>query len=116
MNHALGVINNYRASNGLGPLALAGDATAKAQQHADDMAGQGNIFHSGSLSDGISDGWTALGENVGVAGSFDQVEGMFQNSSSHRANLLSGSYNQVGIGLAWGGDGQLYVTEDFVGR
>jgi uncharacterized protein YkwD len=110
------LVNQYRAANGLAGLSEAGDATAKAQQHAEDMAAQGRLFHSSSLSSGIQNGWTALGENVGVGGSVDQIQSMFEASSPHRANLLSGSYNQLGVGVARGGDGQLYVTEFFVGR
>jgi uncharacterized protein YkwD len=110
------LVNAYRAANGLAGLSEAGDATSKAQQHADDMAAQGRLFHSSSLSTGIQNGWTALGENVGVGGAVDQLEAMFEGSGPHRANLLNGAYNQIGIGLARGADGQLYVTEFFVGR
>jgi len=110
------MINNFRNANGVAGLVEAGDAMAKAQQHADDMAAQGRIFHSSSLSSGIQPGWTALGENVGVGWSLDQLESMFESSSEHRANLLNGAYNQFGVGVAQGGDGQLYVTEFFVGR
>jgi uncharacterized protein YkwD len=109
-------VNSYRAANGLPALAQAGDATAKAQQHAQEMANQGRIFHSGSMSSGIKSGWSALGENVGVGGSVGQVESMFEGSGPHRANLLNGAYNQIGVGVARGADGQLYVTETFVGR
>ena len=89
---------------------------AKAQQHSNDMAAQGRIFHSSSMSSGINSGWTALGENVGMGSSVSQVESMFESSGPHRANLLSGSFTQIGIGVAHGGDGSLYVTEFFVGR
>jgi uncharacterized protein YkwD len=109
-------VNSYRAANGLAGLSVAGDATAKAQQHANDMAAQGRLFHSSNLPSGIQNDWTALGENVGVGGSVDQLESMFEASSAHRANLVNGAYNQIGVGVARGGDGQLYVTEFFVGR
>jgi uncharacterized protein YkwD len=110
------LVNDYRAANGLGGLSVAGDATAKAQQHADDMAAQNRMFHSGSLSSGIDAGWTALGENVGAGGSVEQLQSMFEASRSHNANLLSGSYNQIGIGIAHAADGTMYVTQMFVGR
>ena len=45
-----------------------------------------------------------------------QIESMFEASSPHRANLLNGSFNQIGVGVTVGDDGQLYVTEFFVGR
>jgi uncharacterized protein YkwD len=112
----LSLVNNYRSAHGLAPLAQASDATAKAQQHSNDMAAQGRIFHSSSMSSGIKSGWTAIGENVGMGGSVGQVESMFEGSSPHRANLLNSAYTQIGVGVAYGSDGQIYVTECFVGR
>lgn len=113
--HVVALVNNYRAANGLGPLAEAGDATSKAQQQANQMAGAGSIWHS-NLASGIQPGWYAVGENVGAGGNVDGVEGAFQASAPHRANLLSGSFDQVGVGVAYGGDGRVYVAEEFVGR
>jgi uncharacterized protein YkwD len=112
----ISLVNAYRAANGLAGLSQAGDATAKAQQHSNDMAAQRRLFHSASLTSGIQNDWTALGENVGVGGSVSQVESMFENSGPHRANLLNGAYNQIGVGVARGADGQLYITQFFVGR
>jgi uncharacterized protein YkwD len=109
-------VNQYRAAHGLAPLAQAGDAAAKAQQHSDDMAAQGRLFHSSSMSSGINSGWSSLGENVGVGGSASQVESMFEGSGPHRANLLNESFTQIGVGVSRGGDGQLYFTQFFVGR
>jgi uncharacterized protein YkwD len=112
----LSLVNRFRAANGLPALAQAGDATAKAQQHANEMAASRSLVHSASLPSGIQSGWTALGENVGVGASVSQLEAMFEASGAHRKNMLSGAYNQIGVGVARGGDGQLYVTEFFVGR
>jgi uncharacterized protein YkwD len=112
----LSLVNGFRAANGLPALAQAGDATAKAQQHSTEMAANRSLVHSSSLDSGIQPGWLALGENVGVGGSTSQLESMFEASGPHRQNLLNGAYNQIGIGAARGGDGQLYITEFFVGR
>jgi uncharacterized protein YkwD len=109
-------VNQYRTAHGLAALAQARDAMAKAQRHSDDMAAQGRLFHSSSMSSGINGGWSAVGENVGVGGSTTEVESMFEASGPHRANLLNGAYTEIGVGLSIGNDGQLYVTEFFVGR
>jgi uncharacterized protein YkwD len=109
------MVNGYRAANGLGPLAEAGDATAKAQWHAAQMASAGTIFHS-DLASGIQPGWRSLGENVGYGGSVDGVQASLQASAPHRANMLSGAFNQIGVGVAFGGDGRVYVCQVFVGR
>jgi uncharacterized protein YkwD len=113
--YLIALVNNYRAANGVGPLAEAGDADAKAQQQANDMAASGSIYHS-NLASGIQPGWAAIGENVGVGATIDSVEASLQASAPHRANLLSGSYNQVGVGVAVGSDGRVYVAQEFVGR
>lgn len=112
----LSLVNRYRAAQGLPGLAQAGDAMAKAQQHSQDMAAQGRMYHSSSLSSGISPGWSSLGENVGSGSSVSEIESMFEASSAHRDNLLNASFNQIGVGVARGSDGALYVTESFVGR
>ena len=41
---------------------------------------------------------------------------MFEQSSTHRANLLNSSYTQIGAGVAQGADGRVYVCQVFVGR
>jgi hypothetical protein len=48
-----------------------------------------------------------------VGGTVSQIQRAFMASSSHRANILSSSYLQVGIGTARGSDGRLYVDELF---
>jgi len=112
----LSLINNFRSSNGVAPAVTAGDATAKAQAHANEMAAAGSLFHSSDLASGIQPGWRGIGENVGVSYSLSQVESMLEASTPHRSTMLNGLYNQVGVGVAHGADGRIYVTEIFVGR
>ena len=64
----------------------------------------------------LVDDWTALGENVGIGYSLQQVESMFESSAPHQANLLNGAYNQVGVGVTHGSDGRIYVTQFFIAR
>ena len=115
-DQVLALLNGFRAAHGLPALTLAGDATAKAQQHSDEMAAAANLYHSSSLASGIQPGWSMLGENVGVGGDPGQLESMFEASAPHCENLLNAAYSQVGVGVAHGGDGRLYVTQFFVAR
>lgn len=112
----LSLMNNFRAANGLPALVAAGDGTAKAQEHSAEMAAYLTMFHSTSMTDGIVNDWTALGENVGVGYSVQQIESMFESSSPHRANLLSRSFDQIGVGVSHGRDGRVYITQFFIGR
>jgi uncharacterized protein YkwD len=57
-----------------------------------------------------------LGENVGYGASVDQVQAQLQLSAPHRANMLSSSYNQIGVGVALGANGVTYMAQAFVGR
>lgn len=115
-SYLVSLVNSTRGSWGLPGLAVANDATWKAQSHAQDMANAGTIFHSSSLSSGLQPGWTAIGENVGSGGSVDAIENAFMGSSQHRANILSGSFDQIGVGIARSANGTVFVCEIFVGR
>jgi uncharacterized protein YkwD len=62
--------------------------------------------------------WRAYGENIamndtvrGAQAAF-MFEPRFQNN--HRGNILNPIYTEVGIGIAQGPDGSLYITQDFV--
>jgi uncharacterized protein YkwD len=61
--------------------------------------------------------WT-LGENILVGpwymtGSI--IVNLFMNSPPHRANILSGNFNVVGIGSSFSADGRLWVSLVFGG-
>jgi uncharacterized protein YkwD len=111
----LAKVNAFRSTNGRGSLQAAYDATGKAQALAQAMASQHQTFHSSSSSSGITRGWSALAENVGVAPSAGQALLLMEASPDHRANLL-GAYNQVGIGVAYGSDGRAYLAVELVSR
>lgn len=110
---ALRLLNSWRQQNGLAPLAVASDAQAKAQAHAERMAAQQRLSHT-NLQSGL-ESWNRWAENVGVGVSPDQVQQMFQDSSSHNGNMLSPDMTNVGVGAAWGADANLYVCQIFVG-
>jgi uncharacterized protein YkwD len=114
-------LNYDRAVNGLPGLTWSPKLANQAGSWANTMAGSGTLFHQnlGALI-GSPDyaGFRTLGENimVGPAGmSPGQVEGTFMNSGPHRANVLSGAFNIVGIGYFRGIDGRLWVVQDFGG-
>jgi uncharacterized protein YkwD len=59
-------------------------------------------------------GYRAAGENIAKAGSVTQAESLFMQSSGHRANILSSTYTQVGIGIYVGRDGMTYESQMFI--
>ena len=62
--------------------------------------------------------WVALGENIAIYDTVSGAESAFMSEPrfqhNHRANILDSSYTEVGIGVAQGPDGSLYITQDFL--
>jgi uncharacterized protein YkwD len=96
------MINQSRGSAGLGALDLSARLSRRAHQHSLQMAQSNTLFHSVSVPGG---------ENVGYAGSLQEVHGLLMNSPSHRANIL-GRFDRVGVGVVRG-NGLVWVTEIF---
>ncbi len=105
-------INELRASKGLGPLQVNANLTDKARAWSAGMAAAGKIWHS-TLSDGVTEDWKKLGENVGMGGSVDGLHRAFVNSPGHYANLVDPAFTHVGIGIVMNGS-TIYVTEVFM--
>jgi hypothetical protein len=105
-------INELRAGKGLGALKVNANLVAKARSWSAGMASAGRIWHS-TLSDGITEDWRKLGENVGMGGSVDGLHTAFVNSLHHYENLVDPSFTHVGIGIAMNGK-TIYVTEVFM--
>ena len=116
-------INGYRARHGLGPLAVASVLVNKANNWAVHMASGGcgsgggvpYICHS-NLTDGIYGHWSLLEENVGMASpsnNYGALEAGFEGSPQHSGNMLNGSINYVGVGVAVVGN-YFYVAEEFM--
>lgn len=129
----LQMINDYRAQNGVGPLALNGQLTDAADWMSHDMAGKGYWPDSAYCAQfGISshcdslgrtyverilsfgdDLFSALGENI-AGGAFPTAQSAFtawKGSPGHNANMLSSRYNVIGIGRAYGSGGWFWTTD-----
>jgi len=105
-------VNDLRTSNGLPALVVDGELTAKAAAWARTMGDAGRIWHS-ALPDGITADWAALGENVGTAGTVEQLHQAFVNSPHHYENLVRPDYQYIGVGIA-DVEGVLYASEVFM--
>ncbi|MCU1676737.1 MAG: SCP-like extracellular [Frankiales bacterium] len=105
------MINADRRAHGLRPLRVVSALTRVARAWSGAMANDGDISHNPRLTKQIGS-WRAIGENVGVGADIRQLHLALMASPSHRANLLSRTYTEVGIGVVRR-NGRLYVTEDF---
>ncbi|MEM9027405.1 MAG: CAP domain-containing protein [Pseudomonadota bacterium] len=107
IENARSVINAYRKSKGLRPLALSAELTRAAKMHSRDLAKWDRISHYGS--DG-SNPWDRVkragfrarlaAENVGTGqASFPEVMRGWKNSPGHNKNLLLADATHMGIAL-----------------
>ena len=121
------LLNRKRHEHGLSNLRENGRLDRASQQHAADMARRkyfehgdfiGRIKRSRYLSG--AGRWT-VGENIAWgAGSYARPKAivkMWMHSPGHRANILSHSFREIGIGIARGApvrgmsDGATYATD-----
>lgn len=128
------LLNKERTSRGLGTLTESTSLRKAADRYAADMVARRFFDHvspgGGTFMDRIkaagwtpSGSWTA-GENLawgtGELGTPASIVDGWMHSPGHRANILNGTFTQIGIGIADGApqdgvdDGGTYVT-DFAG-
>jgi uncharacterized protein YkwD len=109
------LVNQLRAAGGVSQLPRVYELDLKAQAQAQAMADAGTIFHSASLTSGVSPGWQLIGENVAMAGSIPQAEAALEASPPHRENLLNPYFTEMGIGAVQRGN-LVFVAQVFVQR
>jgi hypothetical protein len=122
------LINDYRASKGLGPLLVSEKLTAAADWYSTDMATKNyvNPDHTDSLGRTIKQRIVAFGydyntswaENIawgrpGASGTFTD----WKNSPIHNTNMLTASFKVIGIARATNSNSDFgtYWTTDFGG-
>lgn len=121
----LGLINQFRADNGVGPLSLSPTLTDAAEFHSRDMAERNYFSHDlpgiGTWSDNISNYGYPYGtraENIaaGYSTAADTVQSWI-DSPGHRANMLDPNLTAIGIGSAYNANSQYgtYWTNTFGG-
>jgi len=111
-------MNTDRAANGMG--ALCGNAALNgiAQNWANWMAQNQSLTHQdlNAVIGGVS--FTSLAENLlegpGTMSTSD-MEALWMGSALHRANILNSAYGAAGVGVAFSGDGRVWVAVDFGG-
>jgi uncharacterized protein YkwD len=62
--------------------------------------------------------FNAVAENIlsGPSGmSAGEMEAAWMASAPHRQNIMNGAYAAAGVGMAYGGDGQVWVAVEFGG-
>jgi uncharacterized protein YkwD len=115
--------NLERTKGGLAPLAASSKLMLAAQLQSDQMAQLQNMNHvlPGAPYPNPVDRlaaanyqWQAYGENIAMGyATADEVVTAWMNSAGHRANILSTSFTELGVGYALDASGRPYYTQDF---
>ncbi len=124
------LLNRVRARHGLAPLRLNAKLSRAARRHSHDMVRRRYFAHDSLSGRSPFDRMRAthyvprnttwwLGENIGWgSGSLSEPAALvraWMHSPPHRANILSGNFRDIGIGIALGapvgGGGATYTTD-----
>lgn len=119
-NEVIRLVNAERSKNGLSPLTANWELSRVARYKSQDMADNRYFSHTSPTygtpfqmmkSFGLS--FRTAGENIAYGQRTPQaVVNAWMNSSGHRANILSSSYTQIGVGYVASGN---YWTQMFMG-
>jgi len=122
------LVNQARLDEGLAPYGFSTLLTAAAQRHADDLVANQISSHTGSdgstLRQRIADagyaGWKwnsgelIASENFWTGyGTPEEAMAFFLGDATHRDNILSTTYREIGIGVATDSAGRNYYVLDF---
>ncbi|HST17721.1 MAG TPA: CAP domain-containing protein [Gaiellaceae bacterium] len=117
------LVNQHRASLGLGQLSSDAALTRSAVWKSMNMAGLNYFDHNDdpigrSVGQRLSDcGWPSnLGWGENIAYGYptpDQVMSGWLNSPGHKANIENPSFTTIGVGVAANAQGGYYWTQDF---
>jgi hypothetical protein len=123
----LRLLNRDRKMHRLKPVRMQDDLREVARKHSKDMADKDYFAHENMQSHthadrlrlaGVSD--VVSGENLAKIGGFPNptqfAEEGLMNSPGHRANILNGAYNAVGIGVIQSHTQIYYFTQNFAKR
>lgn len=118
------LVNAERTARGLPALTRDSHLDTAARDHSADMADNNYFDHDSqdgtAFSKRITDAgysWVSAGENIAAGQrTAKAVMTSWMASTGHCQNILSGSYLDLGVGLAPGGSYGIYWTQDFARR
>lgn len=116
------LVNAERAKRGLSALKENWELSRIARYKSADMANKNYFSHTsptyGSpfrMMESFGIRYSSAGENIAMGQRTPQeVMNAWMNSPGHRANILSPSYTQIGVGLAKNKSGRAYWTQMFI--
>jgi len=115
----LDIVNQERASGGLGALQWDDATAAVARAYSETMRDTNHFDHTGldgsTMTTRLSAGgvtYSAAGENIARGQTTPSaVMTAWMNSDGHRANIMNGQFTHIGVGLAMPG---YWWTQNFI--
>jgi spore coat assembly protein SafA/uncharacterized protein, YkwD family len=116
------LVNQQRAKAGLQMLANNWQVERVARYKSADMANKGYFSHTSptygspfTMMQNFGISFSAAGENIAMGQRTpEEVVNAWMNSPGHRANILSPTYTQIGVGFAKNSSGSAYWTQMFI--
>lgn len=115
------LLNEARKANGLAALPLDAELSRLARLKCQDMRANHYFAHEsptyGRAKDMLKSfgyAFNAVGENIAHHATAEKAHAAFLSSTDHRHNMLSSSWEKVGIGVWYDENGFVYVTQLFV--
>lgn len=121
-NEVIRLVNVERSKRGLQTLTQNWELSRVARMKSQDMANKGYFSHQSptygspfKMMESFGIRFSSAGENIAYGQRTPQeVMNAWMNSPGHRANILSPSYTQIGVGLAKNKNGVSYWTQMFI--
>ncbi|MGN0779917.1 MAG: CAP domain-containing protein [Aristaeellaceae bacterium] len=118
---ALNLLNEDRTANGLPALDADPILSELARIKANDMRDSRYFAHESPTYGNASAmlktfgySFNAVGENIAHHANVTKAQAAFMSSPGHRRNILSQSWEKVGVGVSTDAQGYVYVTQLFV--
>lgn len=116
------LVNIERSRQGLQLLTENWQLSRVARYKSADMAAKNYFSHTSptygspfTMMENFGIHYTSAGENIAMGQRTPQeVMNAWMNSPGHRANILSPSFSQIGVGLAKNSNGTAYWTQMFI--
>lgn len=106
-------VDQERQARSLPPYAHRSDLQAVARRHLQRMIEHGAPYHNPHLASEVGGDWSLTGENVGVGETVDGLHTALMDSPTHRENLLTRGFSEIGVAAARSVDGRLWVVQVF---
>lgn len=121
-NEVIRLVNVERSKKGLQPLVQNWQLSRVARYKSQDMINKNYFSHTSptygspfTMMQNFGVKFSAAGENIAMGQtSASAVMVSWMNSPGHRSNILSPTYNQIGVGLAIDKSGKKYWTQQFI--